>query len=95
LVLAEELFRIYGSPLYVYQGDKLRQTIDRITNSISYSGTKFHFACVTNGNIVGVDTTVANLSVPTVHGGYRKIVFWKNSNNNLYCSDVCGNTTYS
>ena len=24
--------------------------------------------------IVGVDTTVANLSVPSVHGGYREIV---------------------
>jgi hypothetical protein len=24
--------------------------------------------------VVGVDTIVANLSVPSVHGGYRKIV---------------------
>ncbi len=27
--------------------------------------------------IVGVDTTVANLSVPSVHGGYRELVSWK------------------
>lgn len=46
--------------------------------------------------IVGVDTTVANLSVPSVHGGYRKIVSFKdNTIKNLYLTDVCGNTTYS
>lgn len=48
---AKELLSIYDSPLYVYQGDILRQTIKRITNSISYPHTKFHFASVTNGNI--------------------------------------------
>lgn len=47
--------------------------------------------------IVGVDTTVANLSVPSVHGGYREIVTWKKSPilNSLFTTDVCGNTTYS
>ncbi|MEA5617600.1 decarboxylase [Cronbergia sp. UHCC 0137] len=46
--------------------------------------------------IVGVDTTVANLSVPSVHGGYREIVTWKNVDNcQVYTTDVCGNTTYS
>ncbi|PSB59186.1 diaminopimelate decarboxylase family protein [Chamaesiphon polymorphus] len=44
--------------------------------------------------IVGVDTTVANLSVPSVHGGYREIVSWQNSDR-LFTTDVCGNTTYS
>lgn len=43
--------------------------------------------------IVGVDTTVANLSVPAVHGGYRSIATWKNGA--PYQTDVCGNTTYS
>ncbi|MBR8827740.1 MAG: decarboxylase [Gomphosphaeria aponina SAG 52.96 = DSM 107014] len=46
-----------------------------------------------NKQIVGVDTTVANLSVPSVHGGYREIVTWKQGN--YYPTDVCGNTTYS
>jgi diaminopimelate decarboxylase len=46
--------------------------------------------------IVGVDTTVANLSVPSVHGGYREIISCANTNNlPLHPTDVCGNTTYS
>ncbi|NET44791.1 decarboxylase [Okeania sp. SIO2B3] len=46
--------------------------------------------------IVGVDTTVANLSVPSVHGGYREIVSFREINkSDLYLTDVCGNTTYS
>jgi diaminopimelate decarboxylase len=43
---------------------------------------------------VGVDTTVANLSVPSVHGGYREIFTWQRSQT-LYSTNVCGNTTYS
>ncbi len=48
--------------------------------------------------ILGVDTTVANLSVPSVHGGYREIVTWKKqlpTPHSLFTTDVCGNTTYS
>lgn len=50
--------------------------------------------------IIGVDTTVANLSVPSVHGGYRQIVIWPAINSTtpdreLFTTDVCGNTTYS
>jgi diaminopimelate decarboxylase len=44
--------------------------------------------------IIGVDTTVANLSVPSVHGGYREIISW-NDSDELFATDVCGNTTYS
>ena len=51
LELAQELLQVYGSPLYVYNGDILRQTISYITKAISYPHTKFHFASVTNGNI--------------------------------------------
>jgi diaminopimelate decarboxylase len=46
--------------------------------------------------IVGVDTTVANLSVPSVHGGYREIISIGATNDSpLHPTDVCGNTTYS
>ncbi|MDJ0734534.1 MAG: decarboxylase [Nostocaceae cyanobacterium] len=49
--------------------------------------------------IVGVDSTVANLSVPSVHGGYREIITYqqntKIANSQTYITDVCGNTTYS
>ncbi|MFB2972680.1 decarboxylase [Aerosakkonema sp. BLCC-F183] len=51
LELAHELLRTYGSPLYVYQGDYLRQTIQHITQAIPYPRTQFRFASVTNGNI--------------------------------------------
>ncbi len=45
--------------------------------------------------IVGVDTTISNLSVLSVHGGYREIVSWQKNPEQLYVTDVCGNTTYS
>lgn len=45
--------------------------------------------------IVGVDTTVANLSVPAVHGGYRQIVALTSPGISRHLTDVCGNTTYS
>ncbi len=48
---ARELLASYGSPLYVYEGDRLRETIDFIGNSIPYPRTKFQFASVTNGNV--------------------------------------------
>ena len=49
--LAQELLTIYGSPLYVYKGDRLGETIERITKAVSYPRTQFRFASVTNGNI--------------------------------------------
>jgi len=46
--------------------------------------------------IVGTDTTVANLSIPSVHGGYRKIIAMDSPHSDaVYATDVCGNTTYS
>ncbi|MEH2082352.1 MAG: decarboxylase [Nostoc sp.] len=49
--LAQELLNNYGSPLYVYNGDRLRETIEWINKAVSYPRTQFHFASVTNGNI--------------------------------------------
>ena len=49
--LAQELIATYGSPLYVYQCDRLQQTIQRITQAVPYPRTQFHFASVTNGNV--------------------------------------------
>jgi diaminopimelate decarboxylase len=49
--LAQELLETYGSPLYVYQAERLENTIVHITQAIPYPKTKFHFASVTNGNI--------------------------------------------
>ena len=45
--------------------------------------------------IIGVDSTIANISVISVHGGYREIITLKNSTSEKYLTDVCGNTTYS
>lgn len=49
--LTQELLTIYGSPLYVYNGDNLRQTIQHISQAFAYPNTQFHFASVTNGNV--------------------------------------------
>lgn len=49
--LADELLRTYGSPLYVYQAAKLRQTLTHIAAAVPYANTTFHFATVTNGNV--------------------------------------------
>lgn len=49
--LTQELLTIYGSPLYVYNGDDLRQTIQHISQAFAYPNTQFHFASVTNGNV--------------------------------------------
>ena len=51
LTTAEELLAVYGSPLYVYQLERLSATIKHITNAIAYPDTQFHFASVTNGNV--------------------------------------------
>lgn len=51
LEMAQELLNVYHSPLYVYQGDILRQSISHLTLSIPYSEAKCQFATVTNGNI--------------------------------------------
>ncbi|MBP0021632.1 MAG: decarboxylase [Cyanobacteria bacterium SBLK] len=44
--------------------------------------------------VIGVDTTIANLSVPSVYGNYREIVSFSDSETD-YLTDICGNTTYS
>jgi diaminopimelate decarboxylase len=45
--------------------------------------------------IVGLDTSVANIAVLSVHGGHREIRALKEDAGELYGTDVCGNTTYS
>lgn len=53
--------------------------------SVKYQGEK---------QIVGVDTTIANLTAPSVYGDYREIIALKDSDYKIP-TDVCGNTTYS
>ena len=49
--------------------------------------------------IIGVDTTIANITVLSVHGGYREILVCKEKteiyDSHTYITDICGNTTYS
>lgn len=45
--------------------------------------------------IIGVDTTVANISVPSVYSSYREVIAFKEHETVMYNTDVCGNTTYS
>ncbi len=49
--LATDLLSTYGSPLYVYDADRLQATLNHITQAIPYPHTQFRFASVTNGNI--------------------------------------------
>ncbi|MEA5449492.1 decarboxylase [Leptolyngbya sp. CCNP1308] len=49
--LAADLLRVYGSPLYVYDGDRFLQTLHHIAQAIPYPRTRFHFATVTNGSV--------------------------------------------
>lgn len=51
LATARELVLLHGSPLYVYSGDSLQDTIQYIQRSIDYPSTRFLFASVTNGNL--------------------------------------------
>lgn len=51
IALAQDLLATYGSPIYVYQGASLRNTIKHITKAIPYPRTQFHFASVTNGSV--------------------------------------------
>jgi len=48
--LARELLEEYGSPLYVYDAQVLRATIEQISEAVNYPRTRFCFASVTNGN---------------------------------------------
>ncbi|MFN7946729.1 MAG: decarboxylase [Blastocatellia bacterium] len=49
--LAAQLIAEYGSPLYVYEADRLRRTIAQITGAVPYQRTRFFFASVVNGNV--------------------------------------------
>ncbi len=45
--------------------------------------------------IIGLDTSVANIAVLSVHGGYREIRAVQENQGEEYVTDLCGNTTYS
>ncbi|MFN3361257.1 MAG: diaminopimelate decarboxylase family protein [Pseudanabaenaceae cyanobacterium] len=49
--LWQQLLAIYGSPLYVYDADRLWQTLHQIPAQVPYRPTTFCFAVVTNGNL--------------------------------------------
>lgn len=45
--------------------------------------------------IVGLDTSVANIAVLSVHGGHREIRALKENGGEVYRTDLCGNSTFS
>lgn len=47
---AEELLQKYGSPLYVYNAEIIRDRFNALKNNITYSKTHIHFACKANSN---------------------------------------------
>jgi diaminopimelate decarboxylase len=46
-----DLLTQFGSPLYVYDAERLRADIARIAQAVPYADTRFHFASVVNGNL--------------------------------------------
>ena len=46
-----KLLATYGSPLYVYDGDRFWQNLQAIPQQVGYPLTTYCFASVTNGNI--------------------------------------------
>ncbi|HEY7544333.1 MAG TPA: decarboxylase, partial [Blastocatellia bacterium] len=45
--------------------------------------------------IIGVDASVANIAVLSVHGGHREVSALKAARGAVFTTDVCGNTTFS
>ena len=45
--------------------------------------------------IVGLDTSVANIAVLSVHGGTRRVRALKDAGDKMYGTDLCGNTLMS
>ena len=47
----QQLIEQFGSPLYVYDAEKIREQYGELKNNITYSQTQFHYACKANTNI--------------------------------------------
>jgi len=47
---AKELAEIYGTPLYVYEEEKIKQNLARITNAVKYKNKRIHYAMFCNNN---------------------------------------------
>lgn len=47
---AEDLVQQYGSPLYVYSAEIIREQVRSLTDNITYPKTHIHFACKANSN---------------------------------------------
>ncbi|MFC1691407.1 diaminopimelate decarboxylase [Nanoarchaeota archaeon] len=50
-VSAEQLIKDFGSPLYVYEGDVIRDRINQLKSCIKWPKTDLHYACKANTNI--------------------------------------------
>jgi diaminopimelate decarboxylase len=50
-IIAEELVKKYGSPLYVYDAEIIKRQYRSLVDNIKYDKLKIHFACKANTNI--------------------------------------------
>ncbi len=50
-ITAEELVKKYGSPLYVYEKEKIEERADNLTKAIKYKNKELKYACKANTNI--------------------------------------------
>ncbi len=50
-IAADDLARAHGTPLYVYEGDVIRQRYAELVASIPYDRLRIHYACKANANV--------------------------------------------
>jgi diaminopimelate decarboxylase len=48
---SQQLIEQFGSPLYVYDAEKIREQYNKLKSNITYPHTQFHYACKANTNI--------------------------------------------
>lgn len=48
---SNQLIEQFGSPLYIYDAEKIREQFRKLANNITYFKTQFHYACKANTNI--------------------------------------------
>ncbi len=79
-VSAAALAADFGTPLYVYDADKVRSAFGRIMSAAPYQPFKVHYACVTNSNIAimrliramggGIHANTWGDAVMALHAGF-------------------------
>ena len=66
----QDLIKNFGTPLYVYEEDKIRENYELIESSIPYSNKQIHYAVMCNNNkeILGIIKRMgASVQINSLH----------------------------